>query len=80
MNTKYSWRKVLPEAHLVNLDSSDGHDGFLLEFEALGSLIAQHLQKQFPHFYEGDHVSPSNKGRREDQQFSSVFGEAEPDF
>ena len=72
--------KLLPEAHLVNLDSSDGHDGFLLEFEALGSLIALHLQKQFPHFYEGDHVSPSNKGRWEDQQFSSVFGEAEPDF
>ncbi|OTA66437.1 homoserine O-acetyltransferase [Hypoxylon sp. EC38] len=41
----------LPDATLAMLKSSDGHDGFLLEFEQLGTLILGKLGKDFPHFY-----------------------------
>ncbi|KAI2472043.1 homoserine O-acetyltransferase [Annulohypoxylon bovei var. microspora] len=41
----------LPEATLAMLRSSDGHDGFLLEFEQLGALILEKLRKDFPQFY-----------------------------
>ncbi|KAI1376660.1 homoserine O-acetyltransferase [Hypoxylon crocopeplum] len=41
----------LPEATLAMLKSSDGHDGFLLEFEQLGTLVVDKLRKDFPHFY-----------------------------
>ncbi|KAI1396721.1 homoserine O-acetyltransferase [Hypoxylon fuscum] len=41
----------LPDASLAMLKSSDGHDGFLLEFEQLGTLIVEKLKKGFPHFY-----------------------------
>ncbi|OTA94546.1 hypothetical protein M434DRAFT_10619 [Hypoxylon sp. CO27-5] len=42
----------LPDATLAMLKSSDGHDGFLLEFEQLGTLILGKLGKDFPNFYE----------------------------
>ena len=43
----------IPEASLVILPSQDGHDGFLLEFEALNEAVERHLNTLFPHFYEG---------------------------
>ncbi|KAI0011808.1 homoserine O-acetyltransferase [Xylariaceae sp. FL0662B] len=42
----------LPDATLARLRSSDGHDGFLLEFEQLQALILGKLKRDFPHFYE----------------------------
>lgn len=42
----------LPEATLAVLKSTDGHDGFLLEFEQLNSLITKKLKSDFPRFYE----------------------------
>ncbi|KAI0131707.1 homoserine O-acetyltransferase [Hypoxylon sp. NC0597] len=42
----------LPDATLAMLKSSDGHDGFLLEFEQLGTLILGKLGKDFPHYYD----------------------------
>ncbi|KAI1393738.1 homoserine O-acetyltransferase [Hypoxylon trugodes] len=41
----------LPGASLAMLKSSDGHDGFLLEFEQLGTLITGKLREDFPQFY-----------------------------
>ncbi|KAI1637153.1 homoserine O-acetyltransferase [Biscogniauxia mediterranea] len=43
----------LPAASLAVLRSSDGHDGFLLEFEQLGALIEGKLRREFPRFYDG---------------------------
>ncbi|KAK1988175.1 homoserine O-acetyltransferase [Colletotrichum cereale] len=41
----------LPEASLSVLESSDGHDGFLLEFEQLDTLIRSHLRSRLPDLY-----------------------------
>ncbi|KAI0593950.1 homoserine O-acetyltransferase [Biscogniauxia sp. FL1348] len=43
----------LPDASLAVLRSSDGHDGFLLEFEQLGALIEGKLRRELPRFYDG---------------------------
>ncbi|KAL2678949.1 hypothetical protein Neosp_009703 [[Neocosmospora] mangrovei] len=48
----------LPEASLETLESSDGHDGFLLEFEQLDRLIQTKLKTALPHLYSS--VVPSN--------------------
>ncbi len=69
----------LPEAKFVNLDSPDGHDGFLLEFEALGDLITSHLKELFPKLYEGA-VDPLVDRNESEEVQASVFGEAEPEF
>ena len=71
--------ECLPEAKFVNLDSPDGHDGFLLEFEALGDLITSHLNELFPALYEGV-VDPSPDSDEPAEVQASVFGEAEPEF
>ncbi|KAI1143870.1 homoserine O-acetyltransferase [Hypoxylon sp. FL0543] len=42
----------LPDATLAMLKSSDGHDGFLLEFEQLGTLILSKLNKDFPQYFK----------------------------
>ncbi|KAK1590400.1 homoserine O-acetyltransferase [Colletotrichum navitas] len=41
----------LPGASLFMLKSSDGHDGFLLEFEQLETLIQSHLRSRLPDTY-----------------------------
>lgn len=71
--------EALPDARLVSIPSLDGHDGFLLEFEALGSIITKHLRMYCPGLYEegcivhGHAVAP-------DEVISSIFGEQEPEF
>lgn len=70
--------RCLPEARFVELQSGDGHDGFLLEFETLNTLIGEHLMALLPWVYEGDarieHVTA------DDVVVSSVFGEVEETF
>ncbi|KAL0933963.1 homoserine o-acetyltransferase [Colletotrichum truncatum] len=41
----------LPGASLSVLESSDGHDGFLLEFDQLDALIQTKLRSDLPHLY-----------------------------
>lgn len=73
--------KTLPSAKFMNLESPDGHDGFLLEFETLGHFIKTHLQEEFPEFYGGDiQDSEIRMDTRADGIVKSVFGEAEPEF
>jgi homoserine O-acetyltransferase len=64
----------IPEAELVVLPSQDGHDGFLLEFEALNAAIEKHLKTLFPAFYES---APFEVLDATISTRSSVFGELE---
>jgi len=67
---------TLPDARFVNLDSMDGHDGFLLEFEALNGLIMDHLKREHPGLYRTD-LGPSEVLEEGNKRHDSVFGEAE---
>jgi homoserine O-acetyltransferase len=60
----------------MNLDSQDGHDGFILEFEALSQAITYHLREQCPQLYEMD-FDDGEIHVRSEEVFGSVFGEAE---
>lgn len=66
----------LPDATFVALDSPDGHDGFLLEFETLNRVIKEHLQEQCPWFYKSNIVEDAGISESGDV-VNSVFGEAE---
>ncbi|KAF2809992.1 homoserine O-acetyltransferase [Mytilinidion resinicola] len=68
--------ETLPEAKFLNLESQDGHDGFLLEFEALSRAITSHLRERCPWLYATGFEAFSG-GVRSDEVISSVFGEAE---
>jgi homoserine O-acetyltransferase/O-succinyltransferase len=66
--------QCLPGATFIALESNDGHDGFLLEFENLNQIISTHLRARCAWLYEGPILQIE-----EDQLYvvDSVFGEAE---
>ncbi|WVR06900.1 homoserine O-acetyltransferase [Kwoniella sp. DSM 27419] len=74
----------IPDAELVIIPSPDGHDGFLLEFEAINGWVEGWLKRKMPEFY-GDRVidlDEYGKAKAEDGwgvKKESVFGEAEAD-
>ncbi|KAH8120489.1 homoserine O-acetyltransferase [Phellopilus nigrolimitatus] len=68
----------IPDAELVIIDSPDGHDGFLLEFEQINTHILRFLKKEYPAYYE-EEIEESTTEDFEIKK-TSVFGEAEADI
>jgi homoserine O-acetyltransferase len=73
--------ETLPASTLVVVDSPDGHDGFLLEFEQINKHVLAFLHERLPIVYEGTPLVDLEKG---DGGFTpakaSLFGEAEGDL
>jgi len=74
----------IPGAQLVIVQSPDGHDGFLLEFEQINKHILGHLHKQLPEIYlgppsfvQGGEDGGDDVKRTFSVKKASVFGEAE---
>ena len=72
----------VPDAELVIIPSSEGHDGFLLEFELINGHILRFLKREFPELYvlgEGvdGEAAPANGF---EIKKTSMFGEAEADI
>ena len=68
----------IPDAELVVIQSQDGHDGFLLEFEQINTHILRFLKREFPGYYrDGSSDAPTESFEIRN---SSVFGEAEVDL
>ncbi|XAO21899.1 homoserine O-acetyltransferase [Cryptococcus bacillisporus CA1280] len=73
----------IPDAELVVIPSPDGHDGFLLEFEAINGWIEGWLKRKMPEFYEERVINAEDYVRGEEGfgvKKESVFGEAEADI
>ncbi|KAF5376942.1 hypothetical protein D9615_007274 [Tricholomella constricta] len=68
----------IPDAELVIIPSADGHDGFLLEFEAINTHISKFLKRELPELYEKE-VGEAVEGDFQVKK-ASVFGEAEVDI
>lgn len=68
--------RVLPDATLAMLQSLDGHDGFLLEFESLNKLIIRQLKDRCPSMYQGPPLLDDNTTNLTAVK-DSVFGEVE---
>ncbi|KAJ9100984.1 hypothetical protein QFC19_005380 [Naganishia cerealis] len=69
----------IPDAELAIIPSPDGHDGFLLEFEAINKWVQDWLHRKLPGIYEGAPIlAPSEGGF--DIKKESLFGEAEADL
>ncbi|KAH8823167.1 Alpha/Beta hydrolase protein [Flagelloscypha sp. PMI_526] len=71
----------IPDAELVVIQSPDGHDGFLLEFEQINGHILRFLKREYPDLYSGKH---EDEGVEVEGDFevkkTSIFGEAEVDI
>ncbi|KAL7422202.1 L-homoserine-O-acetyltransferase [Cryptotrichosporon argae] len=76
----------IPDAELVLIPSPDGHDGFLLEFEAINGWVEGWLRRKVPEYYDAPRLIGVDEWRQsKDAQDGfavkkeSVFGEAEAD-
>ncbi|QRV86248.1 alpha/beta hydrolase family protein [Ceratobasidium sp. AG-Ba] len=69
----------IPEAQLVLIPSVDGHDGFLLEFEAINQHILEFLRQKLPDIYAGTITPPVEGPDAFGVKKTSTFGEAEVD-
>lgn len=72
----------IPDAELVVIPSPDGHDGFLLEFEAINGWVQGWMRRKLPGFF-GERVIGVDEYEKGDEGWEvkkeSVFGEAEAD-
>lgn len=71
--------KYIPDSELVMIQSPDGHDGFLLEFEQINRHILAFLKRVVPEHYMGEVEEVSHAQDFEIKQ-TSMFGEAEVDI
>lgn len=76
----------LPEARLVIIESPEGHDGFLLEFEQINRHILEHLHSRLPEIYAGPPLLGEDVVEAVEDvadkfavKKDSMFGEAEAD-
>jgi homoserine O-acetyltransferase len=69
----------VPDAELVVIQSRDGHDGFLLEFEQINTHILRFLKREFSGYYRDGSDDVPEGGDFEIRK-ASVFGEAEVDL
>ena len=77
----------IPDAELVVIPSPDGHDGFLLEFEAINGWIDGWLRRKMPAYFEQERVISVETYQRDKKaeragwgvKKESIFGEAEAD-
>ena len=75
----------IPQAELAMIESRDGHDGFLLEFEAINNVILKFLKREFSEYYltalEGEEEIAQGDGVDcFEIKKTSLFGEAEKDI
>ena len=71
----------IPDAELVVIESPDGHDGFLLEFEQIDGHIQRFLRTEYPALYaQDDHDGNSTDSLDFGVKKTSMFGEAEVDI
>lgn len=84
MPEQYELAESLPDASLVVVDSPEGHDGFLTEFEQINRHLSSWLRERLPEVYEGEPLV-GGEGEEVDEQSrwrvkkESLFGEAETD-
>ncbi|KAI5475068.1 homoserine o-acetyltransferase [Pseudohyphozyma bogoriensis] len=70
----------LRDAELVVIDSPDGHDGFLLEFEQINNHVLRFLHARLPKVFEGEALVDAESDESGfTVQKASLFGEAEGD-
>jgi homoserine O-acetyltransferase len=71
----------IPDSELVLIPSQDGHDGFLLEFEAINEWVDGWFKRKIPEYYRDNArvVSLEEYGKKDGWgvKKESVFGEAE---
>ncbi|KAG2216694.1 hypothetical protein INT45_003437 [Circinella minor] len=79
ISEQYELAETIPNAEMVVIQSPDGHDGFLLEFDQINRHLLAFIQRVAPDIYGTTMVSEEEAERQEILKATkaSLFGEAE---
>ncbi|KAH8551252.1 homoserine O-acetyltransferase [Umbelopsis sp. PMI_123] len=82
ISEQYELAEYIPNSEMVVIQSPDGHDGFLLEFDQINKHILRFIQRVLPDIYENSLVSEQEAQQQETLKATktSLFGEAEVDI
>ncbi|GAB5586912.1 L-homoserine-O-acetyltransferase [Umbelopsis nana] len=82
ISEQYELAEYIPNAEMVVIQSPDGHDGFLLEFDQINKHILRFIQRVLPEIYDNSLVSEQELEQQESLKATktSLFGEAEVDI
>ncbi|PVV02824.1 hypothetical protein BB560_002710 [Smittium megazygosporum] len=75
-NEQIELASYMPNSKLSRIESYDGHDGFLLEFEQLNILIRSFIAQHLPEFFNPEAVDVGTLSEHVSLK-GSVFGEVE---
>lgn len=70
--------QYIPQSELYVVQSGEGHDGFLLEFEIIDGVVGRWLRGVLGDYYKGDQGVVEGEGF--EVKKTSIFGEAEVDI
>ncbi|KAG1437969.1 hypothetical protein G6F56_012847 [Rhizopus delemar] len=81
ISEQYELAEGMADTEMVVIDSPDGHDGFLLEFDQINRHILRFIERVLPEI-ESTHVMSEHEAEIETVKATknSVFGEAEVDI
>ncbi|KAI8885553.1 homoserine O-acetyltransferase [Backusella circina FSU 941] len=82
ISEQYELAEGMADTEMVVIDSPDGHDGFLLEFDQINRHILQFIKRVLPEIYNTSTVSEEEAAHNEELKATktSLFGEAEVDI
>ncbi|KAG0175690.1 homoserine O- acetyltransferase [Apophysomyces sp. BC1034] len=82
ISEQYELAEAIPDAIMTEIQSPDGHDGFLLEFDQINRHILSFIQRVLPEIYETALVNEEEVEKQEALKATktSLFGEAEVDI
>ncbi|CAG8521406.1 9783_t:CDS:2 [Paraglomus brasilianum] len=79
ISEQYELAKSIPNAEMVTIQSPDGHDGFLLEFDQINRHILRFIRTHLPRFARSNKDEVGADINELKATKSSLFGEAEMD-
>lgn len=82
ISEQYELAEGMADTEMVVIDSPDGHDGFLLEFDQINRHILRFVNRVLPEIYNTSTVSEEEAAHNEELKATktSLFGEAEVDI
>lgn len=82
ISEQYELADGIPGAKMIVIQSSDGHDGFLLEFDQINRHILAFEKDVLPDIYDTSVISVEEAEKEEELKATktSLFGEAEVDI
>ncbi|CAO3613750.1 unnamed protein product [Cunninghamella blakesleeana] len=82
ISEQYELADGIPDAKMIVIHSSDGHDGFLLEFDQINKHMLEFQKEVLPDIFDTNVISLEEAERQEELKATktSLFGEAEVDI